>query len=271
MVQSMRRRILMTGIRKLQVLGTAIAALAIGAAHAQTLEVSGATTVQKRILEPGAGPLKAATGVELKIYGPGTGRGMIALIDGKVPVAAAGEALEDAIASAKNAASEMGRTLTVPANLVYHEVATDNIVFVVHETNRVASLSKDQMKAILTGKISNWKQVKGPDLPIKVFAPATGQAVRAAVEKSVLEGAAFAPGTTDIRTALEQLKLTGANPGAIAPYSEAVVKESTEKIRVVPGTVIRRPLGFVTIGAPNPTAKTMIDFFRSPAGKKTIK
>ena len=261
----------MRDIRKRQILAAMIAALAIGTTYAQTLEVSGATTVQKRILEPGAGPLKAATGVEVKIYGPGTGRGMIALIDGKVPVAAAGEALEDAIESAKKAAADMGRTLSVPGNLQYHEVATDNIVFVVHATNRVASLSKDQVKAILTGKVTNWKQVKGPDLAIKVFAPAAGQAVRAAVEKSVLEGAAFAPGTTDIRTALEQLKLTGSNPGALAPYSEAVVKESTEKIRIVPGTVIRRPLGFVTIGAPNPTAKKMIDFFNSPAGKKTIK
>jgi len=260
----------MTGIRKLQVLG-AIAALAIGAAHAQILEVSGATTVQKRILEPGAAALKAATGVELKIYGPGTGRGVIALIEGKVPVAAAGESLQDALESAKKAASDMGRTLSVPGNLVYHEVATDNIVFVVHATNRVASLSKDQVKAIFTGKVSNWKEVRGPDLPIKVFVPAGGQAVRTAVEKSVLDGAAFAPGTTDIRTALEQLKLTGANPGATAPYSEAVVKQSAEKIRILPGTVIRRPLGFETIGAPNPAATTMIDFFRSPAGKKTIK
>jgi phosphate transport system substrate-binding protein len=196
---------------------------------------------------------------------------MIALIEGKVSVAAAGESLQDALESAKKAASDMGRTLSVPGNLQYHEVATDNIVFVVHATNRVASLSKDQVKAILTGKVSNWKEVRGPDLPVKVFAPAGGQAVRTAVEKSVLDGAAFAPGTTDIRTALEQLKLTGANPGSIAPYSEAVVKESAEKIRIVPGMVIRRPLGFVTIGAPSPTAKKMIDFFNSPAGKKTIK
>src|SRR4051794_39550194 len=49
-------------------------------ASAEILEVSGATTVQRRILEPGAAPLKAATGIELKIYGPGTGKGMLSLI-----------------------------------------------------------------------------------------------------------------------------------------------------------------------------------------------
>jgi phosphate transport system substrate-binding protein len=165
----------------------------------------------------------------------------------------------------------MGKTLKVPSNLVYHQVATDNIVFVVHASNPVSALSKQQVKAILTGKVTNWKELKGPDLPIKVFAPAPGQAVRSAVEKSILEGAAFGSNTTDIRTALEQLRLTAANPGAIAPYSEAVVKENPDKLKIVQGAVIARPLGFVTIGAPTPSAQKTIDFFRSPAGKKTIK
>jgi phosphate transport system substrate-binding protein len=252
------------------ILAATLAALAISA-QADTLDVWGATTLQKRVLEPGAGALKAATGVELRIYGPGTGKGMLALIEGKVPVAAAGESLEDAIGSAKKAAADMGKTLKVPANLVYHQVTTDNIVFVVHESNPVPSLSKQQVKAILVGEVDNWKRVKGPDLPIQVFAPAQGQAVRSAVEKSILEGAAFAPGTVEIRTALEQVRLTAISPGAIAPYSEAVVKESGTKIRIVPGTLIARPLGFVTVGAPSPAAKVAIDFFQSPAGQKIIK
>jgi phosphate transport system substrate-binding protein len=245
-------------------------AAAAQAALAQPLVVSGATTVQKRILEPGAAPLKAATGIELKIEGPGTGKGLLALIEGKVPVAAAGESLADAIESAKRAAAEVGKTVTVPKNLVYHEVASDNIVFAVNASNPVSSLSKQQLQTILSGRAGNWKQFGGPDLPIKVLAPAQGQAVRTAVEKAILDGAGFGPTSTDIRTALEQLKLTGSNPGALAPYSEAVIKESQERIRVVPGTVIGRPLGFVTIGAPNPSAKKMIDFFQSPAGKKVM-
>lgn len=83
---------------------------------------TGATTVQRRVLEPGAEPLKAATGIQVKLFGPGAGKGMIALIEGKVPVAAAGEALEDAVAAA-----EAGKFITVPANLVHRPVASDNI------------------------------------------------------------------------------------------------------------------------------------------------
>lgn len=88
---------------------------------------TGATTVQRRVLEPGAEPLKAATGIQVKLFGPGTGKGMIALIEGKVPVAAAGEALEDAVASAKAAAAEAGKSITVSLNLVHRPVASDNI------------------------------------------------------------------------------------------------------------------------------------------------
>lgn len=240
-------------------------------AQSQVLEVSGATTVQKRILEPGATALMNATGIVLKIHGPGTGKGMLALLDKQVPVAAAGEALEDAVASAKKAAADAGRTVDVPNNLVYHAVASDNIVFAIHASNPLATLTPAEVKAILTGKVANWKEIKGPDLPIKVFVPAQGQAVRTLVEKQILGGGAFVTSATEAKTALDQLKLTGSNPGAIAPYSEAVIKESSEPLKAVKGTVIGRPLGFVTIGAPTPEAKKMIDFFRSPEGKKTIK
>jgi len=240
-------------------------------ASAEMLEVSGATTVQRRILEPGAEPLKAATGVELKIFGPGTGKGMLSLIEGKVQVAAAGESLEDAVDSAKAAAKEAGKSTAIPANLSYHQVASDNIVVAVHSSNPVKSLTKAQIKEIMTGKAANWKQFGGPDLPIKVYAAAPGQAVRGAVQKTFLDGADYGSRTSDIRTALEQLRVIGSEPAAIGAMSEPVIKMSTEKVRVVPGAVISRPLGFVTIGQPNPSAQKMITYFRSPEGQKQIR
>jgi phosphate transport system substrate-binding protein len=248
-----------------------VASTICSAAQAQTLEVSGATTVQKRILEPGAEGFKAATGIELKIYGPGTGKGMLALIEHKVPVAAAGESLEDAIGSAKSSAAEAGKNVVIPSNLMYHTVAADDIIVAVHASNRVNSLSKAQVKAILTGKIKNWKEVHGADMPIKVLAAAPGQAVRTAVQKSIMDGEEFGAGTSDIRTALEQLRVISANPGAIGAMSEPVVKSSSEKVKAIAGVRVHRPLGFVTVGTPEPNAQKLIDFFQSPAGKKLIK
>lgn len=246
-------------------------AFAASPSFAQVLEVSGATTVQRRVLEPGAEPLKAATGVQLKVYGPGTGKGMLALFEGKVPVAAAGESLEDAVASAKAAAAESGKTVTVPTNLVYHPVATDNIVVAVHANNPVKTLTRAQVKGLMTGKVKNWSEVGGPNLPVKVYAAAPGQAVRGAVQKGFLDGGEYAPGSSDIRTAVEQLKVISGEPGGIAAMSEPVIKASPEKVHVVAGAVIARPLGFVTVGAPSAEAKKMIDYFRSPEGQKQIR
>jgi phosphate transport system substrate-binding protein len=249
-----------------------IAAAAMAApVSAQVLEVSGATTVQKRVLEPGAEALKSATGIQLKVYGPGTGKGLLALVDGKVTVAAAGEALEDAIDSARQAAAESDRKVSMPANLVYHQVAADNIVVAVHAGNPVKSLGKAQIRDIMTGKVRNWSEVGGPNLPIKVYAAAPGQAVRNAVQKSFMDGADFGPATVDIRTALEQLRVIGAEPAAIGAMSEPVIKSSSEKVRVVAGAAIPRPLGFITIGAPSAPAQKMIDYFRSPEGQKQIR
>ncbi|QJW84534.1 hypothetical protein HK414_15080 [Ramlibacter terrae] len=149
---------------KLTALSLLCAAIAIAMpAAARVLEVSGATTVQRRVLEPGAEALKAATGIQLKVMGPGTGKGMLALLEGKVPVAAAGESLEDAVASAKEAAAEAGKTATIPANLVYHRVASDNVVVAVHAGNPVKSLTKAQIKDLMTGKTGELERGRRPE------------------------------------------------------------------------------------------------------------
>lgn len=133
------------------------------------------------------------------------------------------------------------------------------------------TLTRQQIKDLMTGKVKNWSQVGGPDLPVKVYAAAPGQAVRGAVQKGFLDGADYAPGASDIRTALEQLRVIAAEPGAIGAMSEPVIRASSEKVHVVGGAVIPRPLGFVTIGAPSPAAQKMIDWFRSPEGQKQIR
>jgi phosphate transport system substrate-binding protein len=255
----------------IRTLASTLLVLSFSAAALADVEVSGATTVQKRVLEPGADALKAATGIQVKILGPGTGKGMLALCDGKVPVAAAGESLEDAVASAKAAAAESGHTVSVPANLVYHQVASDNIVVAVHAANPVRTLTRAQIRDLLGGKVKNWKDVGGPNLPVKVYAAAPGQAVRGAVQKGFLDGGDYSREASDIRTALEQLRVIAGEPGAIGAMSEPVIKGSSEKVHVVAGATIARPLGFVTVGAPSGEAQKLIEWFRSPEGQKHIK
>ena len=46
--------------------------------------------------------------------------------------------------------------------------AYDGIAVIVNDENPVKDLTKDQIKAIYTGKITNWKDVGGEDRPIAV-------------------------------------------------------------------------------------------------------
>lgn len=48
-------------------------------------------------------------------------------------------------------------------------VGKDALVFIVNEKNPVEELTREQLTDIYTGRIRNWKDVGGPDVPIQAF------------------------------------------------------------------------------------------------------
>lgn len=247
-----------------------IATLAAASVFAQEVTVAGSTTVQKRILEPGAAALKAATGIDVKVQGSGTGKGMIALFEGKVPAAAASETLQDAVGSAQKAAKEAEKTITVPGNLQFHEITSDVIVVIVNKDNKVGALSKAQLKDINTGKVKNWKEVGGADLPIKVVTSHAGSATRAVFQKQVMDGAEYIAGVTEARTTREEIAEVSRDAGGIGAVSEGFFAQNPAKAKIVKAPNISRPLALVTVGDAKPEVKKIVDFFKSAEGKKLI-
>lgn len=53
--------------------------------------------------------------------------------------------------------------------LVFHPVAWDALVFIVHPSNPVGNLSLSQVRDIFQGKLDNWNQVGGKDAPIDLY------------------------------------------------------------------------------------------------------
>lgn len=232
------------------------------AVAANPLEIAGSTTVQKAIIEPVSAKAKEA-GVEIKMLPVGTGKGMQMLFDGKVTVAAISDTLPDAV----NASKKAGAT-NVPANLKMVTVHIDKLVPIVHPDNKVAALSKEQLQAILTGKVSNWKDVGGSDAPIVVVVAAPGSATRAVVEKQVLGGAGFASSAKELRTTNAELAEVARDKGAIGYVGSGAAESAKGKVREVKGPEVSRPLGFVTVGDPSPEAKKLFDFLLAAETKK---
>jgi phosphate transport system substrate-binding protein len=247
----------------------AIAAYALPAFAAQ-LEISGSTTVQKRIFENSAAPLQTATGIDVKFLPVGSGKGLVALVAGKVSVAASSETLHETVEAAKKVAKEMEKPFSPPSTLVFTEITRDTIVVIVHKDNPVASLTKEQVKDINTGKITNWKEVGGPDLPIKVITSSPGSGTRSAFQKLAMDGAEYVAGIAEIRTTKEELNEVAKDKGAIGAVSEAFFAANQGKSRIVKTPEFSRPLGLITIGQPNADVQKLIEFFKTPEGQKSI-
>ena len=76
--------------------------------------------------------------------------------------------------------------------LEYHPIARDALVFVVNETNPVDSLTTEQFQGVYTGKITNWKDVGGPDQKIVAYQRTETSGSQGFLNKFVMGGAKLA-------------------------------------------------------------------------------
>lgn len=239
-------------------------------AQGQTLEAAGGLTFYKDVVEPNAQLIKDKTGLTIKYAGPTTGLGIFLLVEGKAKAAFALDTLEESIKQAHAVAKEQGKPIAIPRDLTYKQFATDKLVMVVNKQNTVTSLSKAQIKDIAAGRVANWKQLGGPDLPLKVITGTPTTATRLVVERQALDGQAFAAGATEVRTTAEELKRVSHEPGAIGFISERYVSAPGSNVKAVSGPTASRPWAVVTIGKPSPDVQRLTDFLLSPEGQKLL-
>lgn len=230
--------------------------------RAETVEISGGTTPQKEVVEPKQEALKAATGIDIKFNGVGTGNGMVALIEGKVPIAAVGDVLPEGVEAGKKAAKNQGKDLKVPDNLMYFAIGRDEQVVIVHKSNPVAALNKAQLKGIATGKITNWKEVGGPDLPIKVVVTKPGLAPGLFFQKVFMDGEPYVEGATEAQSPRDVITQVSRSPGGFGAAAEVHMSASPGDAKVVKTPAAVRTLGFVTVGEPTGAVKKVVDFYK---------
>lgn len=248
-------------VRSLAAAGALLASVTFGAAQAETLEISGGTTPWADAIEPKLAEIKAM-GIEIKFNGVGTGRGTLALIDGKVTVATVGDTLEDSVGAAKKAAEKESRTITPPGNLVYTKIGEDEQVVIVHKSNPVKELSKAQLKDIATGKVANWKEVGGPDLPIKVVVTEPSLAPGQFFKKTMMDGADYVKGAVEVRSPKEVITWVSRNPGGFGAAASVHMKAAPGDAKTVKAPIIMRPLGLITIGQPTGAAQKVANLLK---------
>jgi len=98
--------------------------------------------------------------ISIQVTGGGSGTGIAALLNGTTDIANSSRDIKDV---------EMEKAKSMGLNLQQYEVALDGLAVIVHPDNKVNTLSLAQLSDIFTGKISNWKQLGGQDLPIVLY------------------------------------------------------------------------------------------------------
>ncbi len=145
-------------LRTLLIFSTVLLSLTARAAEDQNnlITWAGCGITKKAFMKELAEAYTKKTGIPIKLSGGGATRGIRDTVKGKIMI---GGSCRMSLPGADK--SELY------ANL--HPVAWDALAIIVHPTNPVNNLTMKQVRAIYTGKITNWKQVGGPDAPIHLY------------------------------------------------------------------------------------------------------
>jgi phosphate transport system substrate-binding protein len=220
--------------------------------QAQTaLRFVGATTLEKSI-RPLAAEIGKAHNATIELVPNGAGRGLEDLVAGKANVAMFAGSL-DYFAAQIN---EKTPGAVDPARLKLHPLFEMSAVVIVHPSNRVPSLTPEQIRGLFSGRIANWSEVGGPNLPVVVVIPSPSDGVRSVVVEKVMQGSAFAASARVMQTAPDMNKVVAQLPGAVAFMSE---KNASPEVRAIkPAQPIVVPFSLITLGEPAEPIKGIV-------------
>lgn len=156
----------------------------------------------------------------------------------------------------------------------------DAIAAIVSGDNPVKQLSSAQLKGVFTGKIKNWSELGGPNLPIKTYVVKQGSATRNVFQKIVLGGEEYKDAEV-VTPDAKIVSMVAKDKSAIGQISLAFIVDNKEvKALSVDGQVasltnakypIYRPLYLTTKGDAKGDAKAFIDWAISDAGQQLVK
>lgn len=92
------------------------------------------------------------------------------------------------LAARKMSDDEENHARQAGVSLIEMPVAHDAFIFIVNPKNPVKSLTHQQIQDIYTGKITNWKEVGGKDMPIKPYVRNQNSGSQELMETIVMKG-----------------------------------------------------------------------------------
>lgn len=220
-------------------------------AFAGEIRLSGAASVAGAIIAPNKAALEQESGAALTVTVNGDANGLRDLYAGRCDVAMVAAPMSVTAESINNA--NPGSISVADFHLA--PIGSATIRFIVNPANPVKSLTDAQVKDILTGRITSWKDVGGADQPIVVVAEVPGLGTRANVVTSFLGGTDITGKARVMQALVQVAQVVSQLPTALGYGNAASI---TPAVAVVPGLQVAQPLGLATKGAPTPEEQKLI-------------
>jgi phosphate transport system substrate-binding protein len=265
---------MMRKLLKKLALALSILVAAAGTANAKNgIVIDGSTTV---------GPLAKSFAAYFtrKYYVPvtvsesGSGNGAKSLINRSCDIASMSRSMKP---------QEMSAAKSRGVSPVHNVVALDGLAIVVHPSNPVRSLSRAQIASIYTGRVTNWRQVGGPNLPIVVIQRESNSGTQETFKELVVGKNVPVTRSAEAQASNGAMKnRVSLTRGAIGflgfgfANSASVKKVAVDGIMPGVATVkngsypLSRALYLVTNGQPAGVVKQFVDLPKSPEGKRIV-
>ncbi|MCL4385942.1 MAG: PstS family phosphate ABC transporter substrate-binding protein [Cyanobacteria bacterium] len=126
----------------------------------QTLILTGSTTLLE-VAQKWAEEFMKVNGGKITVNGGGSGEGIAALLNGTTDLANASRSIKQ---------DEIDKAKSLGLDIKEYTVLYDGICIVTSKNINIKELTTDQLADIYMGKITNWKEVGGPDVNITAVA-----------------------------------------------------------------------------------------------------
>ncbi len=173
------------------------------------------------------------------------------------------------------------------ANATALELGRDGVFVIVHPSNPLQNISRDDLKKILTGEFSLWSQMgiaapNGRD-EIQVLMREEGSGMRAVIEEHIMQGARITPTALLQPTNLDMLAYVAEHPHAIG-YVAANIWDENSRTRVLGIDNFAATHGNIRAGTypllqtvflivpqtPNESITSFVDFLASSDGRSIL-
>ncbi|MDP4207717.1 MAG: phosphate ABC transporter substrate-binding protein [Bacteroidota bacterium] len=243
-----------------------------------SVKIKGSDTCLPVIQKESEQFLKKNAGAVVMVTGGGSGVGISALIGNNTDIA---------MSSRRMKLDEKFKVQKAGKELKEKVFAYDALSVVVHPSNKISQLTREQLEKIFTGKVKNWNEVGGANMQIVVYSRESSSGTYEFFKDKVLKNKNFAASVLSMPATGSIIQSVSQTKGAIGYVGMAYVEKNVKSVKVsfdggktfVAPSVetarsktypIARPLYLYYFGSSEAKVKPFVSYVFSAEGQKIV-